>query len=191
MAIKTIFKDRAGEGVENNLADIILDAPNGGVTDAVIEELTNRTIDRYSDKIGALLRRGGIDIEDGERLTPERLGQIFEEQSGIAVNTIGDLNPDAVVAAIDKEASDRLSEALGFDVGSVFDGDALAAAIQAGLQEKIESMLDDELEKYLPAATLRMLRRRATWQRSGLDPKTVQNALAQRTWRESNRWVYS
>ena len=187
--VKTIFTDRARKGVENNLADIILDAPDGGVTDAVIEELTNRTIERYSDKIGALFRRAGIDVEDGELFTPERLGQIFEEQTGITAGSIGELNSEIVLEAIDRDISQKLSEELGFQIGSVFDGDALVLALQDGIDAKIEA-LEGNIDKYLDAATIRNLRRKATWARSGLDPKTVQNCLAQRAYRRSNKWVY-
>lgn len=188
-----IFTDRAGRGYIYEFGQILAEANDRGVgvSEIIRERIVQRGIDRYSDKITAAMRRGGVDIEDGEQLTENKLRDILAEQMGVAKETLNGLNPDAILAEIDREASARLSDALGFDVGSILDTDALAANIEAGLTERIESMLDDQLEKYLPAATIKRLRVAATWARSGLDRRTVQNTLAQRAWRESNKLVYT
>lgn len=191
MTVKTIFKERVGEGMERDIANAILDAMRDDkpVSDAVIDLLTEKAIERYSEKIGAMFRRAGIDVEDGEIFTPERLGEIFEEQTGIPADSIGDLTPEIVLEAIDRDISGKLSAELGFEIESVFNGDALAQALQQGIDAKIEQ-LEGNIEKYLDAATIRNLRRKATWSRSGLNARTVQNCLAQRSWRQSNKWIY-
>jgi hypothetical protein len=188
-----IFSDRVGRGYIYEFGQILAEANDRGMTVAEVtrELIVQRGIDRYSDKITAALRRGGVDIEDGERLTEDKLRDIFAEQSGIAKDKLDSLNTETILSEIDRQASERLSDAMGFDVGSIRDAEALAANIEAGLKERVESMLEDELEKYLPEKMMARLRARATWQRSGLDPRTVQNALAQRTWRQSNKWVYA
>lgn len=191
MTVKGIFRERVGDGMGRDIVDAVLDAlrDDEPVSDAVIDLLTDKAIERYSDKIGALFRRAGIDVEDGEVFTPERLGEIFEQQTGIPADSIGDLSPEVVLEAIDRDISAKLSEELGFEIDSVFNGDALAQALQDGIDTKIEE-LEGNLEKYLDAAKIRNLRRKATWARSGLDARTVQNCLAQRAWRQSNKWVY-
>ena len=191
MTKQGILKERVGDGAARDIVDAVLDAlrDDTPVSDAVLDVLTDKVIERYSNKIGALFRRAGIDVEDGELFTPERLGQIFEEQTGIPVGSIGELNSEMVLQAIDRDISQKLSEELGFQIGSVFDGDALVLALQDGIEAKIEA-LEGNIDKYLDVATIRNLRRKATWARSGLDPKTVQNCLAQRAYRRSNKWVY-
>lgn len=187
-----IFRERVGRGYIYEFGEIVSEANDRGVgvSDIIRERIVQRGIDRYSDKITAALRRGGVDIEDGERLTEDKLRDIFAEQSGIAKDKLDSLNSETILAEVDREASERLSDALGFDVGSIRDAEALAANIEAGLQAKVESMLEDQLEKYLPQKMIARLRARATWQRRGLDPRTVQNTLAQRSWRKSNKWTY-
>lgn len=191
MSITEIFHDRVGRGYIFEFGRILSEANDRGVgvSDIIRERIVQRGIDRYSDKITAAMRRGGVDVKDGEILTPERLGQIFEEQTGIAAGSIGELTPELVLETIDKEVSERLSEELGFKIDSVFNGDAMQQSLQAGIDAKIEE-LGGNLDKYLDAATIRNLRRKATWARSGLDARKVQNCLAQRAWREGNRWMY-
>lgn len=188
-----IFSDRVGRGYIYEFAEILSAANDRGigVSDIIRERIVQRGIDRYSDKITAAMRRGGVDMEDGEQLTEDKLRDILAEQMGVARDTLDGLNQDTILAEIDREASAKLSGALGFDVGSVLDADALAASIEAGLAERMEAMLDGQVEKYLPVETLKRLRVAATWARSGLDRRTVQNALAQRAWRESSKWVYA
>lgn len=191
MSITEIFHDRVGRGYIYEFGQILSEANDRGVgvSDIIRERIVQRGIDRYSDKITAAMRRGGVDIEDGEILTPERLSEILEKQTGVAVDKISELTPDMVIEAIDREVSKKLSDELGFQIDSVFNGDALAQSLQAGIDAKIEE-LEGNLEKYLDAATIRNLRRKATWARSGLDARKVQNCLAQRAWREGNRWMY-
>lgn len=187
-----IFSDRVGRGYIYEFGQILSESNDRGVgvSDIIRERIVQRGIDRYSDKITAAMRRGGVDIEDGEPLTEDKLRDILAEQMGVAKETLDGLNSESILAEIDREASARLSDALGFDVGSLLDADALAANIEAGLTERLEGMLDEQIERYLPAATIKRLRVAATWARSGLDKRTVQNTLAQRAWRQSNKLVY-
>ena len=188
-----IFSDRVGRGYIYEFGQILAESNDRGVgvSEIIRERIVQRGIDRYSDKITAAMRRGGVDIEDGEQLTENKLRDILAEQMGVAKETLDGLNPETVLAEIDRQASEKLSDALGFDVGSILDAEALAANIEAGLSERLETMLGDEIERYLPAATIKRLRVAATWARSGLDRRTVQNTLAQRAWRNSNKWIYS
>lgn len=190
-----IFTDRVGRGYIYEFGKILSESNDRGVgvSDIIRERIVQRGIDRYSDKITAAMRRGGVDIEDGEQLNEEKIRDILADQMGVARGALDGLNQETILAEIDRQASELLSDALGFDVGSVLDADALAANIDAGLQERLDSMLEDlegQVEQYIPAATLKRLRVAATWARSGLDPKTVQNCLAQRAYRRSNKWVY-
>jgi hypothetical protein len=187
-----VYFDRSSAGWIGDLAVNVRRALNRDTTvaDVYIQDLIDAGIGRFSDNITAALRRGGFDVEDGEVLTPEKMGQIFEEQTGLPVDSITQLNADDVVAEIDRQASEKLSEALGFDVGSLLDADALARSIQDGIEQKISELSTDDLEQYLPAGSLDRLRARQTWERYGMDRRTVQNCLAQRKYRKSNTWTY-
>lgn len=189
--IDEIFNLRVGKGYIRDFGEIVAESyrSDRSISEVARELIVQRGIDRYSDKITAALRRGGVDIDDDVPLTEDKLRDIVAEQMGIAKDKLDGLNQDTILAEIDRQLSERLSDELGFEIDSVLNGDALAQALQAGIEQRIEE-LGENLSKYLDPATIKRLRRAATWARSGLDARTVQNCLAQRGYRETNKWIY-
>lgn len=189
--INEIFNLRVGKGYIRDFGEIVAEAYDSdrSISEVAREFIVQRGIDRYADKITAALRRGGVDIDDDVQLTEDKLRDIVAEQMGIAKDKLDNLSEEVILGEIDRQISEKLSAELGFEIESVFNGDALAQALQQGIDAKIEQ-LEGNIEKYLDAATIRNLRRKATWARSGLDARTVQNCLAQRSWRQSNKWIY-
>lgn len=184
-----LFRFRAGEGLENDIANAVLDAltddqPMGA---AVLQVLTENAISRYSDKISAMLRRGGIEIEDGEPLDAAKLLEVMGAALGYDLE---DLSESGFVGAVDAEISRRVSEAIGFEVASVLDAGALAADIEAALIERISGGGAGGL---VSAKLLKRLKDAGTWSRAGYDAESrrkVLMAVAQRRYRQSNRMVW-
>lgn len=184
-----LYKYRAGEGYERELATAAWEAFKRGddITAAVTSDLIDRGINRYSDKIGSMLRRGGFDVEDGEVLTASKIAQIVSDKTGL---DLSDMSPDGVKQAVDTWAAARLSERLGLTVTTVLDIDALKLQIDAAVTEAIASGAALELvSKRLRARAGRV----ATWARAGYDESTqrkVMMAIAQKKYRRNNRMVW-
>lgn len=172
---------RAGEGIENDIANAILDALTNdeSVTDAVVEVVLDRAIERYQGHIAAMLRRGGFDVEDGEPITVELLMEKISAATGLDLD---DLSIDAITAAVDTLAADRLSNALGIEVSTVID----TATLLDELEAAAVAAFADGAAGLVPRGLYNRARNAATWARLGVDKKQVQNVLAQRKYRQSN-----
>ena len=183
-----LFRFRAGEGLENDIANAVLDAltDDAPIGAAVLDVLTENAINRYSDKISAMLRRGGIEIEDGEPLGAAKLLEVLGAALGYDLE---DLSESGFVGAVDAEISRRVSEAIGFEVSSVLDAGALASDIEAALIERVEGGAGG----LVSARLLKRLKEAATWSRAGYDAESRRKVLmsvAQRRYRQSNRMVW-
>lgn len=184
-----LFRFRAGDGLENDIANAVLDAltDDQPVGAAVIEVLTENAIARYSDKISAMLRRGGIEIEDGEPLDAAKLLEVLGAALGYDLE---DLSESGFVGAVDAEISRRVSGAIGFEVSSVLDAGALASDIEAALIERVSGGGAGGL---VSARLLKRLKDAGTWARAGYDTESRRKVLmsvAQRKYRQSNRMVW-
>lgn len=183
-----LYRFRAGEGLENDIANAVLDAltDDTSVSDAVLEVLTENAIERYSDKISAMLRRGGIEIENGEPLDAAKLLEVLGDALGYDLE---DLSETGFVGAVDAEISRRMSEAIGFEVASVLDAGALASDIEAALIERVGSGTGG----LVSARLLRRLKDAGTWSRAGYDTEArrrVMLTVAQRRYRVENKMVW-
>ena len=128
---------------------------------SVQDQLIQRAIDRYSDKIRAALARAGLDLPDGE-LTLEAIKGAVIDKTGLDLT---DLTPDAMVAAVDRLASDRLSVAIGVQVASVMNGATLADNIRAGVAKAITAGRGMAL---LTNGLSQRARVEMTWNRAGI-----------------------
>lgn len=183
-----LFRFRAGEGLENDIANAVLDAltDDEPVGAAVLQVLTESAIERYSDKISAMLRRGGIEIENGEPLDAAKLLEVLGEALGYDLE---DLSESGFIGAVDAEISRRMSEAIGFEVVSVLDAGALASDIEAALIERVGSGTGG----LVSARLLRRLKDAGTWSRAGYDAEArrrVMLSVAQRRYRVENKMVW-
>jgi hypothetical protein len=184
-----ILKLRAGEGYERDLAGAAWEAFKRGddITGAVSAELIDRGVERYRDKIGAMLRRGGFEVENGEVLTVEKIAAIVGEKTGLELT---DLTEAGVLEAVDKWAAARLSHELGITVTSVLNVDVLKAEIEAAVTEAIASGAALALiSQRLRAKAGRTM----TWSRAGYDEsmqRKVMMRIAQKKYRRHNKMVW-
>lgn len=184
-----LFRFRAGEGLENDIANAVLDAltDDKNVSAAVVDVLTENAIERYSDKISAMLRRGGIEIEDGEPLNAAKLLEVLGAALGYDLD---DISESGIVGAVDAQISRRVSEAIGFEVVSVLDAGGLASDIEAALIERVSGGGAGGL---VSLGLLKRLKDAGTWSRAGYDAESKRKVLlsvAQRRYRRSNRMVW-
>lgn len=172
---------RAGEGIENDIANAILDALTNDepVTDAVVQVLLDSAIERYQGHIAAMLRRGGFDVEDGEPITIDLLMERISAATGLELD---DLSIESITSAVDSLAAERLSSALGIDVSTVMDTGTLLDELEAGAV----AAFADGASGLVSSRLYNQARNAATWARLGVDKKQVQNVLAQRKYRQSN-----
>lgn len=184
-----LYRFRAGEGVERDIANAILDAltDDKPVGSAVIEALTESAINRYSDKISAMLRRGGVEIANDEPLDAAKLIEVLSAALGYSLD---DLSESGFVGAVDTEAARRVSEVIGFTVSSVLDVGALVSDIENGI---VEHVTNGGAGGLVGAKLLKRLKDAATWERAGYDKESRRRVLltvAQRKFRQSNRMVW-
>lgn len=181
MADIELLRFRAGEGLERDIANAVLDAlsEDAPVTSAIVDALIKNALERYSDKISAMLRRGGFDVENDEPLTVDDVKDIAQRALGFELDS---LDPDAIMQAVDGMAAERLSSALGVEIDSVLNLDE--AMENAALQVFAEGA-----GGLVSASLYARAKRAATWARAGYDKagiKQVQNVLSQRRYRRSN-----
>jgi hypothetical protein len=179
-----LYRFRAGEGLENDIANAILDALTDDlpVGQAVIDALTDNAINRYSDKISAMLRRGGIEIDNDTPLDAAKLVEVLTDALGYDLD---DLSSEGVVAAVDAEISRRVSEATGVDIQSVLSVSEIESAIQSAIVGGAGGIVSAKL--------LTRLKNAATWSRAGYDGEArrrVLMAIAQKKYRRTNRMVW-
>ena len=135
------------------------------VRDALSEELIDRALGRYAEKIRAMFARGGIDIDPEQPITADFLARLLSERTGL---DFSDLSPEAITAAVDKELSQRLSEALQVPVSTVFDKEKLKEDLKAGIRLAIA---DGRGAALLTKAMLKSARAYATWKRRSVSER--------------------
>jgi hypothetical protein len=187
--VKRIYTFRAGEGYERDLATAAWDAFKRGddITACVTEELIDRGVARYSDKIGSMLRRGGFDVADGEVLTVGKIVQLVSYKTGLELD---DLSEEGILKAVDKWAAQRLSAEIGFAVSTVLNAETLKAEIDDAVREAISSGAALAL---IPMGARAKASRVASWVRAGYDAgsqRKVMMAIAQKKYRRGNRMVW-
>lgn len=157
------------------------------VQDAISDELVDRALGRYSEKIRAMFARGGVEIDPEQPITAQFLAQLISERTGLELN---DLSPETVAAAVDKELSARLSEALRVPVSTVFDKAQLMEDLRAAIRLAIADGRGAEL---LTKGMVKAARAYATWKRhgaEGMERKRIENQAYQRKYRLYHRQVW-
>lgn len=189
MARSRVATKRVAAGFENDIAFELGQAMASGlgVVDSVKSVLFDAGMRRYSDKVTAMLRRGGLEIEDGEKLDADMLAKLLSRGFDF---DFSELSEDGIVGAVDAEVSRRVSEVIGFEVSSVLSADALASSIEAALVERVGNSGAGGLVSY---KLLLRLKDAATWARAGYgqaEKRLVLMAAAQNRYRQNNRMVW-
>lgn len=172
---------RENSGTINRLADQIVDDWVDGQDFSVAlerarSELVEEVAGRYSDRIRNALRRAGLQVEEGDILTPDRIKEIVGEQAGIDFD---DLQAGGVVSGMDRLLAKRLSSMIGIEVTTVADGAALRAALEVGIKE---ALLNGTAERIISSVLERRARAAATWAREGVKNKADRARLERRAY---------
>lgn len=130
--------ERAREGSLFDIYQSVMDARDAGATlsEAVIQELADRTLARYQKHLAAAFRRYGVNIGDDEVIDSTVLLRVINERAG---TDIQHLTPDALMSGFDSVLSARASTLLGVEVSSVQNFDAVKAALVEGAVQAVQS----------------------------------------------------
>lgn len=161
-----INTDRASAGLALDFARNVYGAikEGGDVGPAVRDEMVRQAIARFTPHVAAALRRAGLDVPDGEPLNIETIIAAINAKTGLDIQT---MDPDGIAAAVNDRIASRLSEVLGVTVTNVTDAAALREEVKAAALEAIQSGRANAL---VSAATIRKVRKAATWARAGVAP---------------------
>lgn len=189
--MKIVRTKRASAATWNDLIDSAWEhyKENGreSIRDAVTEAVADAAIKRYQDKIINGFRRAGIEIAPDEPLTAQTLAGVVAERTGLELES---LSPDAVMGAVDKLLAERLSQALGVPVTTVFDRDAMLASINAAVLEAIRS---GRAAEFVNKTAMKAARRYMTFKRRGIGPEDAEKISArarQKKFRQTHRLVW-
>ena len=155
---------RADSGLALDMARNIYESikDGGEVSEAVRDEMVNQAIERFTPHVAAALRRAGIDVPEGEKLSLETIRQIINAKTGLDIE---ELTEESIAQAVDAKMAARLSEVLGVEVSTVLDAETLKEEVKAGALEAIQS---GRATKLISAAMIRAVRAAATWKRAGV-----------------------
>lgn len=178
LAIATM---RENSGTINRLADQIVDDWVAGddfstALERARGQLVEEVAARYSDRIRNALRRAGLQIEDGEILTPDKIKEIVGLQAGIDFQ---DLQADGIVAGMDRLLSKKLSGMIGIEVTTIADGNALKGAVELGIRD---ALLNGTAERLITDVLRKRARAAATWAREGVTNKKDRERLERRAY---------
>lgn len=187
-----IRKLRVDKGSWNDLIDAAYENYKArgreSIKEAFSEAIADKVLQRYQVKIAAGFRRAGVEIEDGEPLTAEKLLTIIKDRTGLEINT---LSPEGVMSAVDRLLSERLSEALGVTVTTVFDRQAMMAAMEESVKQAIR---DGRAAEFIGKHAMRAARQYATFKRRGIespeDHRRIMLAWYQKKYRRTHRLVW-
>lgn len=163
----SLAKIRVREGFWNDVIEGAWERYKAGgresISEAMNDELVDRALGRYADKIRAMFARGGIDIDPSQEITADFLAQLLSDRTGLQID---DLSPESISAAVDKELSARLSDVLQVQVTSVFDKEQLKASLMDGIRLAIA---DGRGAALLTKAMIKSARAYATWKRYSVE----------------------
>ena len=181
---KLVSRLRVNRGAVNDLIDRAYEnyKENGreSWSEAFKESAADMVIARYEVKIRNGFARAGLTLPEGE-LGQDELLQVVRDQTGL---DIYNLNPDAVMQAVDRLLSNRLSQALGVNVSTVMDRDAMIASINASVVEAIRS---GRAGKWLSGKAYRAARKMRTLRSRGVTEETWEILDARRRQKKFRR----
>lgn len=187
-----IRKLRVDKGSWNDLIDAAYENYKArgreSIKEAFSEAIADKVLQRYQVKIAAGFRRAGVEIEDGEPLTAEKLLTIIKDRTGLEINN---LSPEGVMSAVDRLLSERLSAAMGVTVTTVFDRQAMMAAMDESVKQAIR---DGRAAEFIGKHAMRAARKYATFKRRGIespeDHRRIMLAWYQKKYRRTHRLVW-
>lgn len=187
-----IRKLRVDKGSWNDLIDAAYtnykEHGRESIRDAFTEAVADKVLQRYQVKIAAGFRRAGVEIEDGEPLTAEKLVTIIQDRTGLDIQH---LSPEGVTTAVDKLLAERLSALMGVTVTTVFDRDAMMAAMEESVKQAIR---DGRAAEFIGKHAMSAARRFATFKRRGVespeDHRRIMLAWYQKKYRRTHRLVW-
>lgn len=187
-----IRKLRVDKGSWNDLIDAAYENYKArgreSIKEAFSEAIADKVLQRYQVKIAAGFRRAGVEIEDGEPLTAEKLLTIIKDRTGLEINN---LSPEGVMSAVDRLLSERLSAAMGVTVTTVFDRQAMMAAMEESVKQAIR---DGRAAEFIGKHAMRAARKYATFKRRGIespeDHRRIMLAWYQKKYRRTHRLVW-
>lgn len=155
--------------------------------DAFKEATADHVVRRYELKIRHGFARAGIELPEGELSAAVLLG-VVRERTGLDIDS---LDADAVMAAVDRLLAARLSEALGVQVSTVFDREAMMQSLNQAI---IEAIRNGRAREFISRKAMSVARRYATLKRLQIDAATWEKIEArkrQKRYRETHRleWV--
>ena len=181
----TRFKTKRGnEGIAERIQE---QAADGDVSEGW-EAVADWALNRYDTRVRARLRVMGIDVPDDGPLTVQNMLEAVRSKSGL---DIVDLTPQGVTDAVDKRLAVELSRALGFEVSTVFNQDALKLEVKGRV---LELLADGRGGAVVSGRSLTSLRAAATFAAQGFGPderKKAQNRFKQKKYRKSNKLVWN
>lgn len=189
---RVIRRLRVDKGSWNDLIDSAYEhyKANGreSIREAFTEAVADKVIQRYQAKIAAGFRRAGIEIEDGEPLTADKLLTIVQDRTGLEINN---LTPEGVTSAVDRLLSERLSAALGVQVTTVLDRQAMMASLDEAVKQAIR---DGRAAEFISKKAMKAARQFATFKRRGIgskeDQRRVMLRIYQKRYRRHNKLVW-
>lgn len=187
----SLARVRVREGFWNDVIDGAWERYKAGgresVRDALSQELLDRALARYGDKIRAMFARGGLPIDPETPITVEVLTELIKDRTGLPLT---ELTPAAVSSAVDQDLAGRLSEALQVSISSVFDKERLKEELKSEIRKIIA---DGRGASLLTKAMVKTARSYATWKRhgvEGMEKQRIQNRAYQARYRQSYKLVW-
>ena len=144
------------------------------------EAAADMVIARHEEKIRNGFARAGLHLPEGE-LGQDEILAVVRDQTGLELDN---LNPDAVMAAVDRLLSNRLSQALGVQVSTVFDQEAMIQSIQASV---VQAIRDGRAGAWLSGKAYKAARRMATLKNRGVSEETWEILDARRRQKKFRR----
>ena len=150
------------------------------LADAFKEAAADKVIQRYEVKIRNGFERAGVTLPEGE-LTTQAMLAVIKERTGLELDS---LNPEAVTAAVDRLLSERLSDALGVPVATVFDREAMMNSLN---QAVLEAIRNGRAAEFVNRTAMSAARRYMTYKRAGISEDNAVRLDARRRQKKFRR----
>lgn len=188
--MKIIHSMRVKKGIMNDFVALAWEHYKAhgreSITDAFTEAAADMAIARYQEKIRNGFARAGVPLPDGG-LNAQTMQGIVSQQTGL---TLDNLSPDAVTRAIDKLLSQRLSQALGVQVATVMDKEAMLASINAAV---LQAIRDGRAAEFVNRHAMHAARRYMAFKNAGISEENaakIANRARQKKFRQTHKLVW-
>jgi hypothetical protein len=151
------------------------------------EGVADWALQRYDVRVRAKLRRIGLDVPEDGPLTIESIKDTINRRTGLDVQ---DLSVEGLREAFDKRLAVELSEALGVEVSTVFDSEAMQEQVKTAV---IAKLAEGGGGSIIRGRNMTLLRASATFARAGLSQAAriqAMNRIYQKRYRRSHKQIY-